>query len=162
MGEDDEEEKPGDTYEGNMEHGIRQGQGTYTWGINGAVYVGEYVNNKKHGKGKMTFPDKGVYEGKGLWDRDGGAPGVQSFGCITSAQQAPGCPASAWVHRGYWPHCHTGDVKSTVRSPPDTSWHRETRIKEKALHSVPLDQAFHAARWAQPQKLSLPSPSLPH
>lgn len=87
MGEDDEEEKPGDTYEGNMEHGIRQGQGTYTWGMNGAVYVGEYVDNKKHGKGKMTFPDKGVYEGKGLWDRDEGAPSGRLQDRPTSAQQ---------------------------------------------------------------------------
>ena len=62
MGEDDEEEKPGDKFEGTMEHGVRQGKGTYTWS-NGAVFTGEYVDNKKHGKGKLAFPDKGVYDG---------------------------------------------------------------------------------------------------
>lgn len=61
-GEDDEEEKPGDVFEGNLENGVRQGKGKYTWS-NGACYEGNYVDNKKHGKGKFSFPDKGVYEG---------------------------------------------------------------------------------------------------
>lgn len=59
---EDEEEKPGDTFEGEMAHGKRQGVGKYTWS-NGAVYEGPYEENKKHGQGKMTFPDKSVYEG---------------------------------------------------------------------------------------------------
>lgn len=62
-GEDDEEEKQPDTYEGEMEHGTRQGKGTYKWS-NGTVYEGTYVNGKKHGKGKLTFPDKSVYQGR--------------------------------------------------------------------------------------------------
>jgi hypothetical protein len=37
-------------------------QGKYTWS-NGAVYEGAYADNKKQGQGKLTFPDKGVYEG---------------------------------------------------------------------------------------------------
>lgn len=61
-GEDDEEEKQPDTYEGDMEHGVRQGSGTYKWS-NGTLYVGSYVAGKKHGRGKLTFPDKSVYEG---------------------------------------------------------------------------------------------------
>ncbi|PNW87874.1 hypothetical protein CHLRE_01g005450v5 [Chlamydomonas reinhardtii] len=68
MGEDDEEEKPGDKFEGTMEHGVRTGKGTYTWGVSGAVYTGDYVNGKKHGKGKMVYPDKGVYEGDWVED----------------------------------------------------------------------------------------------
>lgn len=46
-----------------MEHGVRQGQGKYTWGAQGAVYEGEYVNNRRQGVGMMTFPDKSRYEG---------------------------------------------------------------------------------------------------
>jgi hypothetical protein len=53
----------GDTYQGQMEHGVRQGQGKYTWGAQGAVYEGEYVNNRRQGVGVMTFPDKSRYEG---------------------------------------------------------------------------------------------------
>jgi hypothetical protein len=50
-------------YEGQMEHGKRQGQGKYTWGAQGAVYEGEYVDNRRQGVGIMTFPDKSKYEG---------------------------------------------------------------------------------------------------
>lgn len=60
---EDEEEKPGDSYEGTFEHGKRHGKGTYTWGKTGATFVGTYKDGVKHGQGKMTFPDKSTYEG---------------------------------------------------------------------------------------------------
>ncbi|PNH05067.1 Radial spoke head 1, partial [Tetrabaena socialis] len=66
--DEDEDEKPGDVYEGGMEHGVRTGKGTYAWSAAGASYTGEYVANKKHGKGTMTYPDKGVYEGDWVED----------------------------------------------------------------------------------------------
>jgi radial spoke head protein 1 len=47
-----------------MEHGKKHGQGKYTWGAAGAVYEGEYVDNRRQGLGSMTFPDKSKYEGK--------------------------------------------------------------------------------------------------
>jgi len=65
--EEDEEEKPGDTYVGSMNHGKREGTGKYTW-TSGAVYEGSYNDNKKQGQGVMTFPDKGKYEG--TWEDD--------------------------------------------------------------------------------------------
>lgn len=46
-----------------MEHGKRSGQGKYTWGASGAVYEGEYCDNRRQGLGMMTFPDKSRYEG---------------------------------------------------------------------------------------------------
>lgn len=49
-----------------MEHGKRSGQGKYTWGAQGAVYEGEYVDNRRQGLGTMAFPDKSRYEGG--WD----------------------------------------------------------------------------------------------
>jgi hypothetical protein len=60
--EEDEDEKPGDTYVGYMSHGKREGVGKYTWS-SGAVFEGTYLNNKKQGQGVMLFPDKGNYEG---------------------------------------------------------------------------------------------------
>ena len=60
---EDEEEKPGDTYEGNMVAGQREGHGKYTWS-NGAVFEGQYSGNKKNGRGKITLPDKSVFEGE--------------------------------------------------------------------------------------------------
>lgn len=59
---EDEEEQPGDTFIGHMDHGKRHGQGKYTW-ASGAFYEGSYANNKKQGHGLMTFPDKSKYEG---------------------------------------------------------------------------------------------------
>lgn len=55
----------GDTYQGTMQHGKRHGHGKYTWGAQGAVYDGEYVDNRRQGVGTMSFPDKSRYEGKG-------------------------------------------------------------------------------------------------
>ena len=46
-----------------MDHGKRQGRGKYTWGAKGAVYDGEYADNRRQGTGIMTFPDKSRYEG---------------------------------------------------------------------------------------------------
>lgn len=62
--DEEDEEKPGDTFEGTMEHGKRAGRGLYKWGASGAEFDGEYVAGQKHGKGKMTFPDKSTYEGE--------------------------------------------------------------------------------------------------
>jgi hypothetical protein len=31
---------------------------------NGTVYIGDYVNYKKHGKGEMTWPDEAKYVGQ--------------------------------------------------------------------------------------------------
>lgn len=59
----DEEEKPGDSYEGNMEAGRREGHGKYTWS-NGAIFEGQYSGNKKNGKGKLSLSDKSVFEGE--------------------------------------------------------------------------------------------------
>jgi len=33
---------------------------------NGARYIGEWVNNKKHGQGLFIYPDGSKYEGKDL------------------------------------------------------------------------------------------------
>lgn len=59
---EDEEEKPGDMFDGNMVNGKRVGAGKYTWS-NGTVFEGSYMDGKKNGKGKWSFPDKSLYEG---------------------------------------------------------------------------------------------------
>uniref|UniRef100_A0A7S0R255 Radial spoke protein 10 n=1 Tax=Chlamydomonas leiostraca TaxID=1034604 RepID=A0A7S0R255_9CHLO len=78
---EDEEEKPGDTYEGEFAHGKRHGKGKYTWGVSGAVYEGDYAEGAKAGRGRMAYPDKSVYEGEwagdvpqgqGTWSYAGG------------------------------------------------------------------------------------------
>jgi hypothetical protein len=48
---------------------MREDKGVYTWksleeGKSGGLYEGEYESNKKHGKGTMTYPDGGTYEGE--------------------------------------------------------------------------------------------------
>ena len=80
-GDEDKDRK----YVGEIENGLPNGQGTYTWsdgrkcvgeykdgkpngqGIftdpNGTMYVGKYKDGKKHGQGKFTYTDGGWYDG---------------------------------------------------------------------------------------------------
>ena len=46
---------------------MRHGQGIYT-GPNGAVYEGEWQNDKKHGQGVQTLADGTKYDGQ--WEKD--------------------------------------------------------------------------------------------
>ena len=71
-------------FEGNLEHGIKNGKGTSIYlnasyegnwfnnnknGIgkekylNGSIYEGEFLNNKKYGKGIARYPNNSVYDG---------------------------------------------------------------------------------------------------
>ena len=43
--------------------GRRHGRGKYTYS-NGGVYEGEWKNNKRHGRGKDIFSNGKVYEGE--------------------------------------------------------------------------------------------------
>mgnify|MGYP000167501590 CR=1 FL=1 len=63
-GEEGDETEDGmhDVYEGRMEHGMREGKGTYTW-KNGSTFTGNYRQNLKSGEGAMTLPDGSKYEG---------------------------------------------------------------------------------------------------
>eukprot|EP01052_Picozoa_sp_SAG31_P059858 SAG31_NODE_19103_length_612_cov_0.884990_1_plen_96_part_10 len=61
----------GDVYEGNYANGMRNGTGTYYFGGKEnpkATYTGSYVDHKKCGVGKMTYPDGTIYEGE--WKDD--------------------------------------------------------------------------------------------
>lgn len=59
---EDEEEKPGDSFTGDMQHGKRSGVGTYTWS-SGAKFTGEYADGLKQGDGTMVYPDGSSYVG---------------------------------------------------------------------------------------------------
>jgi hypothetical protein len=48
---------------------VRKGTCTYA---NGKVYVGEFVNNRRHGRGKLEYAGGGVYEGQYIDDRKNG------------------------------------------------------------------------------------------
>jgi len=55
----------GDVYVGSFgAGGLREGEGAVRL-ASGAVYVGSWVNGKKHGMGMMAYADGGVY--KGMW-----------------------------------------------------------------------------------------------
>ena len=47
--------------EGQWMNDKRQGKGKET-SANGDVYEGDFINNKKHGKGKMTYSNGTVYK----------------------------------------------------------------------------------------------------
>lgn len=56
-----------DTYEGDFKDGLRDGVGTYDYFKEEGAhnkYEGEWVQNVKHGIGKMTFADVGEYFGR--------------------------------------------------------------------------------------------------
>ena len=55
------------TYEGEFDHGLRCGFGTFYY-ANGARYEGEWKDNMKHGKGKFIFKNGRVYEG--IFEKD--------------------------------------------------------------------------------------------
>ena len=50
-------------YVGGFIDGLRSGVGTFTWS-NGGMYEGKYENNRRNGKGKRTSPDGFVTEGE--------------------------------------------------------------------------------------------------
>ncbi len=52
----------GDVYDGEVEHDLRNGQGTYTW-ADGNRYVGQYVDDRMQGTGTYYWPDGRTYEG---------------------------------------------------------------------------------------------------
>jgi radial spoke head protein 1 len=58
----------GDVFVGEYKDGKRNGRGKYTFAANGFTYEGDYVDNKKHGYGSMNMGDKGKYEGD--WEKD--------------------------------------------------------------------------------------------
>ena len=53
----------GDQYDGDFKNGIREGEGTMTYGETGNKYEGQWKNNLKDGIGKMTFGTEGEYTG---------------------------------------------------------------------------------------------------
>ena len=74
-GDEDKDRK----YVGEIENGLPNGQGTYTWS-DGRKCVGEYKDGKKHGQGTYTLPDGfksvGEWRVNQLWniikyDKDG-------------------------------------------------------------------------------------------
>jgi|TARA_B100001964_G_C13810543_1_gene412848 hypothetical protein len=50
-------------YVGGFIDGLRSGVGTFTWS-NGGMYEGKYENNRRNGKGKRTLPSGGIQEGE--------------------------------------------------------------------------------------------------
>lgn len=53
----------GDMYDGMFKDGVREGDGTMTYGESGNKYIGQWKNNLKDGIGKMIFGANGEYTG---------------------------------------------------------------------------------------------------
>lgn len=52
----------GDTYDGEFDHGIYNGKGTYTWS-DGSSYTGDWVKGNREGEGTYRWTDGFVYSG---------------------------------------------------------------------------------------------------
>jgi len=66
--------KDGSWYKGEFYMGKRQGFGEYRDGKNGSVYLGEWHNDMRHGKGSLTYSYESEYYGYknkyGTWEND--------------------------------------------------------------------------------------------
>ena len=51
-------------YVGEVKNGKPHGKGTLTYPEKGGKYVGQWKNGKFHGKGKLTYSDGGIYVGE--------------------------------------------------------------------------------------------------
>lgn len=93
----EEEERPKDQYEGELQAGVRQGSGIYTW-ANGAVYTGHYDKNMRQGQGVMQYPGGAKYEGvvstKHYVFQKKLMPNVTT--CIASAKQHASFSGCGW------------------------------------------------------------------
>ena len=50
-------------YEGYWKNGMMHGTGKYTFYLDRSVYEGDFLHDKKNGKGKQTWDDGDIYEG---------------------------------------------------------------------------------------------------
>ena len=66
----------GDSYEGRIERGLREGHGIFIAYANSIRYEGEWTADLQNGKGKTTFSDGDIYEGE---MRDGQFHGQGSY-----------------------------------------------------------------------------------
>ena len=57
------EEQGQAVYSGSIEKGMLCGNGSETWST-GVEYKGDFLNNKRHGRGRMLQRDGTVYEGQ--------------------------------------------------------------------------------------------------
>lgn len=55
---------PEEYYEGQWKDGLKHGSGYYKNKFNKIVYVGEFVEGIKQGKGRIVYPDGSVYAGE--------------------------------------------------------------------------------------------------
>jgi hypothetical protein len=67
----------GETYEGVIVSGLKEGYGIYKWAT-GAVYEGEWKRNVPSGTGRYSWPDGESYEGGFLYGQRHGA-GMYTF-----------------------------------------------------------------------------------
>jgi len=82
--------RDGQRYEGNWKNGKMNGVGEYTW-PNGDHYIGEYLNDLKHGKGVLKKVNGEVYDG--AWKegkQDGLGESTDEYGVVRIGKWANG------------------------------------------------------------------------
>lgn len=62
----------GDEYIGNLLNNYKHGHGTLKYASTGAIYVGEFKDDKRSGNGRTVTMDSAIYEGKYLDDKKHG------------------------------------------------------------------------------------------
>jgi len=62
----------GDEYIGNLLNNYKHGHGTLKYASTGAIYIGEFKDDKRSGNGRTVTMDSAIYEGKYLDDKKHG------------------------------------------------------------------------------------------
>ena len=110
----------GATYIGEVQGGLRHGQGTMRFSTSEAVYEGQWQQGKRHGQGKL------VYNAAGTVYYEGGDPVVLSS-LLVYGQAPEGRAASCGARRtatsalfcmvSFWTRCQQKCVRAFLPSP---------------------------------------------
>ncbi|MDP2439059.1 MAG: hypothetical protein Q8P67_25210 [archaeon] len=155
-----------DFYQGEFQYGLRQGQGTNEKSCQPnagepliyEVYQGAYLNNMRHGKGKVTFRDGSSYEGD--WENDlfhgtgtystlritytgGYRRGLRHGRGVITFSSAEQDPSSEWSFSGQFERNHPNGLGTWITSDGvevEGTW-SEATLNTKAVCQMLLPNA---------------------
>ena len=113
------------TYTGEVENGLRQGQGMYWCALTGATYTGQWVAGRREGRGRLDYSGNGESYYDGDWvDNQQKGVGIRRYryndylwngrvGCVTFLLHSFTRCRSGNVYEGEW-HCNERHGQGTM------------------------------------------------
>ena len=121
------------TYTGEVESGLRHGQGTYRCSVTGSTYVGQWVSGRRQGHGRLKYRSTGGEEGacyyNGDWvDNQQKGFGTRRYRCLTLVV----------VHAQRNTHIHTHTHTHThMHTHVIVAWSRRACMAMHGCHACP-------------------------